>query len=91
MYNGVDGDFDRLPEETHEYTLNAGQLVWAVAFGSKIPYSQCRSTCLNWSRNVMEAVLAAGLQNGCIRTWDVKTGDTKTCSTHFKDCLQALS
>jgi hypothetical protein len=74
-FNNSEDDFDRQLDETREYILNAGQLVWAVAFGSRVPYSQYRSTCLNWSQKVIEAILAAGLQNGCIKTWNVKTGD----------------
>ena len=58
-------------------TIDAGELVWALAFGS--------STCYQ-NRNHQQGhhryryfvdkdlILATGLQSGRIRTWDVENG-----------------
>jgi len=70
----LDGDLDRQLNETKEITINAGQLVWAVAFGSQVPLTCPRSTNLNWSRRIDDTILATGLQSGCIKTWDAKSG-----------------
>lgn len=68
-------DIIRESDEKQELTINAGQLVWAVAISSRTPFTKPRSTCLNWtSKKVDRAILAAGLQSGSIKVWEVKNG-----------------
>ena len=58
-------------------TIDCGELVWAVAFGSKTAETKPHSTSLNWYhyKQLSDLVLATGLSGGRIRIWDVKTGE----------------
>lgn len=73
--NSLDADLNRQIDEHQGVIINTGQLVWAIAFGSKVPHTCQRSTILNWSRRIDDNILATGLQSGSIRTWNVKTGE----------------
>ena len=73
-----DKDFDGLPlEPCHVITIDAGDLVWSVAFGSSCAETKPHSTSLNWYRykKATDLLLATGLNNGKIRVWDVVTGE----------------
>ena len=62
--------------EQQSITIDCGELVWALAFGSKTADTKPHSTNLNWYKykHLNDLVLATGLCGGRIRVWDVKTG-----------------
>ena len=65
-------------ELSHEVrTIDAGELVWAVAFGSRHADTKPYSTNLNWYRYriATDLLLATGLSSGRIRVYQVKTGE----------------
>ena len=57
-------------------TIYTGELVWALAFGSKTADTKPNSINLNWYRyhDAKDLILATGLNSGRIRIWEVKTG-----------------
>ncbi|ELT87622.1 hypothetical protein CAPTEDRAFT_179895 [Capitella teleta] len=57
-------------------TIDAGYLIWSVAFGSSTAETRPHSMNLNWYRykKFNDLTLATGLENGRIRTWNVRTG-----------------
>jgi WD repeat/SOCS box-containing protein 1 len=68
-------DLERELDEMSDVSLDAGELVWAVAFGSDVPHTKPHSTGLNWtSQRVARHLLATGLHSGSIKIWDVKSG-----------------
>ena len=64
--------------EHEAVTIDCGELVWALAFGSKTAETRPHSTNLNWYqyKQLNDLVLATGLSGGRIRVWNVKTGDS---------------
>ncbi len=65
-----------IPRSTVLRTLNAGQLIYSLAFGSKTS-SGTGGRVSSWFRFKVpdDLILAAGLRNGRIRTWIVRTGE----------------
>jgi hypothetical protein len=57
-------------------TIDAGELIWALAFGSSTAETRPRSVNLNIKHffSCKDLILATGLNSGRIRTWDVATG-----------------
>jgi len=73
-YDETDDDLERWDDEAQDITLDTGQLVWALAFGSNISHTKRHSTSLNWSSgHVTDLLLATGLQSGCIKIWHVRS------------------
>ena len=73
--------FSLTPEEQEEnrhrvVTIDTGELVWALAFGTSTADTKPHSVNLNWYRYKVapDLILATGLNSGRIRTWDCKTG-----------------
>ncbi|KAF5892517.1 WD repeat and SOCS box-containing protein 1 [Clarias magur] len=54
-----------------EYTVNCGDIVWGLAFGSSVPGKQGRGVNIKGHQDLL---LATGLNNGSIKIWDVYTG-----------------
>ncbi|KAI1903668.1 hypothetical protein AGOR_G00029570 [Albula goreensis] len=60
-----------------EHTINCGDIVWGLAFGSSIPEKPSRCVNIEWHRFKFgqdQLLLATGLNNGRIKIWDVYTG-----------------
>ncbi|XP_060704319.1 WD repeat and SOCS box-containing protein 1 isoform X1 [Hemiscyllium ocellatum] len=60
-----------------EHTIDCGDIVWALAFGSSVPEKQSRCVNIEWHRFKFgqdQLLLATGLSNGRIKIWDVYTG-----------------
>lgn len=57
-------------------TIDAGDKVWCMAFGSRSTSARRQSNTFHYLV-IDDTILAAGLQNGRIRAWDVKTGCLK--------------
>ncbi|XP_048412753.2 WD repeat and SOCS box-containing protein 1 isoform X1 [Stegostoma tigrinum] len=60
-----------------ERTIDCGDIVWALAFGSSVPEKQSRCVNIEWHRfrfGQDQLLLATGLSNGRIKIWDVYTG-----------------
>ncbi|KAM6932963.1 WD repeat and SOCS box-containing protein 1 [Xenentodon cancila] len=63
--------------EPHEHTIDCGDTVWGLAFGSSVPEKQSRCVNIEWHRFKFgqdQLLLATGLNNGRIKIWDVYTG-----------------
>ena len=64
-------------EEKKFLTIDAGDLVWSLSIGQSSQLSSTRQTTWkNWFRYkpCLDLVLAVGLNNGQIRTFDLLTG-----------------
>ena len=74
MQDSLDPDGHLL--EGSVVTIDAGYLIWSLAFGSSTADTHPHSMNLNWYRykKFNDLTLATGLENGRIRTWDVRTG-----------------
>jgi len=71
-------------EQNAVVTIDAGDKVWCMAFGSRSTRVRRQSNLITFRYVVFDdTILAAGLQNGRIRTWDVKTGKWYLCWTLF--------
>ncbi|XP_041097315.1 WD repeat and SOCS box-containing protein 1 [Polyodon spathula] len=60
-----------------EHTIDCGDIVWGLAFGSSVPEKQSRCANIEWHRFKFgqdQLLLATGLNNGRIKIWDVYTG-----------------
>ncbi|XP_023678972.1 WD repeat and SOCS box-containing protein 1 isoform X1 [Paramormyrops kingsleyae] len=60
-----------------EQTIDCGDIVWGLAFGSSVPEKQSRCVNIEWHRFKFgqdQLLLATGLNNGRIKIWDVYTG-----------------
>ncbi|XP_036392221.1 WD repeat and SOCS box-containing protein 1 [Megalops cyprinoides] len=60
-----------------EHTIDCGDIVWGLAFGSSVPEKQSRCVNVEWHRFQFgqdQLLLATGLNNGRIKIWDVYTG-----------------
>ncbi|KAL0973331.1 hypothetical protein UPYG_G00202040 [Umbra pygmaea] len=66
------------PEDgPREHTIDCGDIVWGMAFGSSVPEKQSRCVNIEWHRFKFgqdQLLLATGLNNGRIKIWDVYTG-----------------
>uniref|UniRef100_A0A673BSD9 WD repeat and SOCS box-containing protein 1-like n=1 Tax=Sphaeramia orbicularis TaxID=375764 RepID=A0A673BSD9_9TELE len=65
------------PGEPREHTIDCGDIVWGLAFGSSVPEKQSRCVNIEWHRFKFgqdQLLLATGLSNGRIKIWDVYTG-----------------
>ncbi|KAK6296070.1 hypothetical protein J4Q44_G00337830 [Coregonus suidteri] len=63
--------------EPKEHTIDCGDIVWGLAFGSSVPEKQSRCVNIEWHRFKFgqdQLLLATGLNNGRIKIWDVYTG-----------------
>ncbi|XP_071378305.1 WD repeat and SOCS box-containing protein 1 isoform X2 [Centroberyx affinis] len=63
--------------ELREHTIDCGDIVWGLAFGSSVPEKQSRCVNIEWHRFKFgqdQLLLATGLNNGRIKIWDVYTG-----------------
>ncbi|CAL9684653.1 unnamed protein product [Knipowitschia caucasica] len=63
--------------EPREQTIDCGDIVWGLAFGSSVPEKQSRCVNIGWHRFKFgqdQLLLATGLNNGRIKIWDVYTG-----------------
>ncbi|XP_070762257.1 WD repeat and SOCS box-containing protein 1 isoform X3 [Enoplosus armatus] len=63
--------------EPREHTIDCGDIVWGLAFGSSVPEKQSRCVNIEWHRFKFgqdQLLLATGLNNGRIKIWDVYTG-----------------
>lgn len=64
--------------EPREHTIDCGDIVWGLAFGSSVPEKQSRCVNIEWHRFKFgqdQLLLATGLNNGRIKIWDVYTGE----------------
>ncbi|XP_028662929.1 WD repeat and SOCS box-containing protein 1 [Erpetoichthys calabaricus] len=69
-----DGQQKNVPRE---HTIDCGDIVWGLAFGSSVPEKQSRCVNIEWHRFKFgqdQLLLATGLNNGRIKIWDVYTG-----------------
>jgi len=72
-YDESEDDVERWDDQLSEVTLDAGQLVWALAFGSYTSHTKRHSTSLNWSSTpAPDLLLASGLQSGSVKIWHVR-------------------
>ncbi|XP_053502350.1 WD repeat and SOCS box-containing protein 1 [Ictalurus furcatus] len=70
-------DIALVPGEPREHTIDCGDIVWGLAFGSSVPEKQSRCVNIEWHRFKFgqdQLLLATGLNNGRIKIWDVYTG-----------------
>ncbi|KAJ8280929.1 hypothetical protein GJAV_G00061140 [Gymnothorax javanicus] len=66
-----------IPSIPREHTIDCGDIVWGLAFGSSVPEKQSRCVNIEWHRLKFgqdQLLLATGLANGRIKIWDVYTG-----------------
>lgn len=71
------GSVTPFPGEPREHTIDCGDVVWGLAFGSSVPEKQSRCVNIEWHRFKFgqdQLLLATGLNNGRIKIWDVYTG-----------------
>lgn len=64
-------------DEPREHTIDCGDIVWGLAFGSSVPDKQSRCVNIEWHRfnfGQDQLLLATGLSNGRIKIWDVYNG-----------------
>lgn len=73
-------------------TIYTGELVWALAFGSKTADTKPNSINLNWYRyhDAKDLILATGLNSGRIRIWEVKTGQLMLELLDHKEVIRDL-
>jgi len=65
---------ERWSDDLPDVTLDARELIWALAFGSHASHTKLHSTSLNWTRSRDEGLmLATGLQSGVIKIWHVSS------------------
>ncbi|XP_037329128.2 WD repeat and SOCS box-containing protein 1 isoform X2 [Pungitius pungitius] len=75
--NSRDGQMIPEADEPREHTIDCGDVVWGLAFGSSVPEKQSRCVNIEWHRFKFgqdQLLLATGLSNGRIKIWDVYTG-----------------
>ena len=73
-YDEMDDDMERWSDDLPDVTLDAGELVWALAFGSYAPHTKHHSTSLNWTCSRDDGLmLATGLQSGIIKIWHINS------------------
>lgn len=75
--NSSDGQLIPTSDEPREHTIDCGDIVWGLAFGSSVPEKQSRCVNIEWHRFKFgqdQLLLATGLNNGRIKIWDVYTG-----------------
>ncbi|KAG7235170.1 hypothetical protein INR49_003156 [Caranx melampygus] len=75
--NSDGGKVIPVSSEPCERTIDCGDIVWGLAFGSSVPEKQSRCVNIEWHRFKFgqdQLLLATGLNNGRIKIWDVYTG-----------------
>ncbi|KAM8904653.1 WD repeat and SOCS box-containing protein 1 isoform 1-T1 [Spinachia spinachia] len=75
--NSREGQVIPEADEPREHTIDCGDVVWGLAFGSSVPEKQSRCVNIEWHRFKFgqdQLLLATGLSNGRIKIWDVYTG-----------------
>uniref|UniRef100_A0A6Q2X005 WD repeat and SOCS box-containing protein 1 n=1 Tax=Esox lucius TaxID=8010 RepID=A0A6Q2X005_ESOLU len=63
--------------EPREHSIDCGDIVWGLAFGSSVPEKPSRCVNIEWHRFKFgqdQLLLATGLNNGRIKIWDVYNG-----------------
>lgn len=76
--NSQGGQVIPMAGEPPEHTIDCGDIVWGLAFGSSVPEKQSRCVNIEWHRFTFgqdQLLLATGLNNGRIKIWDVYTGE----------------
>lgn len=78
--NGARNDRQVTPVvgEPCDHTIDCGDIVWGLAFGSSVPEKPSRCVNIEWHRFKFgqdQLLLATGLNNGRIKIWDVYTGE----------------
>ncbi|KAM8904654.1 WD repeat and SOCS box-containing protein 1 isoform 2-T2 [Spinachia spinachia] len=79
--NSREGQVIPEADEPREHTIDCGDVVWGLAFGSSVPEKQSRCVNIEWHRFKFgqdQLLLATGLSNGRIKIWDVYTGNMVT-------------
>lgn len=82
-HQNSEGQVMLMAGEPCEHTIDCGDIVWGLAFGSSVPEKQSRCVNIEWHRFKFgqdQLLLATGLNNGRIKIWDVYTG--KNTSKH---------
>ncbi|XP_064206094.1 WD repeat and SOCS box-containing protein 1-like [Anguilla rostrata] len=85
-----------LPEKSVpcEHTINCGDVVWGLAFGSSVPEKTSRCVNVEWHRFEFgrdQLLLATGLGSGRIKIWDVYTGQLLLNLLDHTDVVRDLS
>lgn len=84
--NSQEGQVIPTINEPPEHTIDCGDIVWSLAFGSSVPEKQSRCVNIGWHRFTFgqdQLLLATGLNNGRIKIWDVYTGKASVfCSSY---------
>lgn len=78
--NSKGGSVIPVAGEPPEHTIDCGDIVWGMAFGSSVPEKQSRCINIEWHRFKFgqdQLLLATGLNNGRIKIWDVYTGENR--------------
>lgn len=81
--------------KAREHTIDCGDVVWGLAFGSSVPEKQSRCVNIEWHRFQFgqdQLLLATGLSNGRIKIWDAYTGEDLKWShvTGACECTRAV-
>ncbi|XP_077995501.1 WD repeat and SOCS box-containing protein 1-like isoform X2 [Glandiceps talaboti] len=76
-------------------TIDCGDIVWAVAFGSSVPERARKNINIHYTRfhagSSEELVLATGLSTGRIKTWDIHKGEILHYLIDHKEVIRDLS
>ncbi|XP_070573263.1 WD repeat and SOCS box-containing protein 1-like isoform X2 [Ptychodera flava] len=76
-------------------TIDCGEIVWAVAFGSSVPERTRKNVHIHYTRfhcgSSEELVLATGLNSGRIKTWDIHKGELLHYLIDHKEVIRDLS
>lgn len=78
--NSKGGSVIPMSGEPPEHTIDCGDIVWGMAFGSSVPEKQSRCINIEWHRFKFgqdQLLLATGLNNSRIKIWDVYTGEKR--------------
>ncbi|XP_006811797.1 WD repeat and SOCS box-containing protein 1-like [Saccoglossus kowalevskii] len=79
----------------HVRTIDCGEIVWAMAFGSSVPERARKNINIHYTRfNVgkkEELVLATGLHSGRIKTWDIHKGEILHYLIDHKEVIRDLA
>ncbi|XP_074640892.1 WD repeat and SOCS box-containing protein 1-like [Tubulanus polymorphus] len=76
----------------HAVTIDAGELIWSVAFGSSSAETQPHSVNLSMRHynHAADLLLATGLNSGRIRVWEVSSGRLMFELLDHKDVVRDL-
>ncbi|XP_029373796.1 WD repeat and SOCS box-containing protein 1 isoform X2 [Echeneis naucrates] len=92
--NSDGGKVSLVLSEPCERTIDCGDIVWGLAFGSSVPEKQSRCVNIEWHRFKFgqdQLLLATGLNNGRIKIWDVYTGKLLLNLMDHTDVVQDLT